>query len=167
MRSVGALFDDKEKFDSEGRDHPDSASESRELGNGDKVPAAAASWMKRNGVTHEHLEQVFHAEGGKVSVIADSVPGSTRKEQTVNCYVLEGIRAFLETGSAKFTDADGDALCERIGCRDKTNHAANRASAGNKMTGSRKDGFTLVAPGLLYAAKLIKEIADPKAVASK
>ena len=159
IRSVLALFENSNGSDP---GESDSGLRTKEVLEHDTLPVVATSWMNRYGVTLDHLEQVFHIEEGKVVVIADSVPGSAKKEQTVNCYILEGVRALLETGSAKFTDADADALCERIGCRDKTNHATNRSSAGNKMTGSRKDGFTLVAPGLVHAAKIIKEIANPE-----
>lgn len=168
MRSVSALFEDKS--DSKPKDDHDGVSGSPEHVSAKPSkgpPPAVVSWMNRNGISQDHLEQVFHVADGKAAVIADMVPGSTKKEQTVNCYVLEGTRAFLETGSAKFTDADADALCARIGCRDKSNHSENRASAGNKITGSRKDGFILVAPGLLHAAKLVKEIANPKPESSK
>jgi len=158
MRSVSALFPEVERVAAFG-----AGAESGGSAAYGEIPVAATKWLTRNGVTPHHLEQVFHFEAGKVTVIADVVPGNTKREQTVSCYALEGARAFLETGVAKFADADADALCERIGCRDKTNHSANRSSAGNKMTGSRSDGFTLVAPGLIHAAKLIKEIAGPDA----
>jgi hypothetical protein len=163
MRAVSALFDDSDIHEEEGEGRlSERRSSEKDVGVLGTLPESAKIWMKRYAVTTDHLEQVFHFEGGKVKVIADTVPGSSKKEQTVNCYVLEGTRAFLETGSPKFTDSDSDALCERIGCRDKTNHAANRSSAGSKFTGSRRDGFTLVSPGLQHAAKMIKEIARPE-----
>ena len=81
------------------------------------------------------------------------------KEQTHNCYVLEGLRAFLETGSGQFRDADAVALCEHYGCRSATNHATYRNTIGNnKVTGGRRQGFTLVAPGMTHGAALVRKI---------
>lgn len=166
MRSIAALLE--EPFDSnliDAHSKGENVKKTRDTVAFRDLSTAVKTWMDRNGVTQHQLEEVFHSENDKVLVIADRVPGETKKDQTVNCYVIEGVRALLETGTAKFADADADALCQRIGCRDKTNHTTYRASAGNKMTGSRKDGFTLVAPGLMYAATVIKAIAAPNAEA--
>jgi len=123
---------------------------------------AAKRWMKQNDLTAEMLEPIFHHEDGKVQVIAAEVPGGGKKGQTTNCYLLEGARCLLETDAPRFTDADAVDLCKSLGCHDKANHAANRKSLGNIVTGTKATGFTLPAPGLKAAAALIKEMASSK-----
>ncbi|MAY74239.1 MAG: hypothetical protein CMJ31_05825 [Phycisphaerae bacterium] len=116
-------------------------------------------WFKQSGLTAAMLEPIFHHEGGKVQIIAAEVPGNGKKAQTKNCYLLEGARCFLEKDEAKFAEADVVALCKHLGCHDSANHATNRKSLGNVVTGTKDSGFTLPAPGLKEAAALIKEMA--------
>lgn len=161
IKSVSALFGDFVPDAGKQSQHGTGASEQRL--SDQRWKPQVAGWMKRNGIEERHLEQIFHVEGEQVSIIADVVPGESKREQTVNCYVLEGVRAYIETGSSKFSDEAADELCKRLGCRDKTNHATNRSSAGNKLTGDKRTGFTLVAPGLNYGATLIKSMAPSEA----
>lgn len=121
----------------------------------------AQRWMKQHNVTQEDIEQVFHVEKDDVEVIAPSIPGKTRREQTANVYILSGARALLATDSAAFDDADAVSLCKHIGCYDTNNHTANRRSTGNCMSGDRKKGFVLPAPGLKAAAELVRQLASP------
>jgi hypothetical protein len=119
----------------------------------------AKRWFNQSELTAEMLEPIFHHEDGKVQIIASEVPGKGKKRQTKNCYLLEGARCLLEKDEAKFAEADVVALCKDLGCHDSANHAANRKSLGNIVTGTKDSGFTLPAPGLKEAAALIKEMA--------
>lgn len=119
----------------------------------------AKRWMKQNGLTAEMLEPTFHHEDGKVQIIASDVPGNGKKAQTRNCYLIEGARSLLETDEAKFTEDEVVKLCKHLGSHDSANHAANRKSLGNIVTGTKDSGFTLPAPGLKAAAEVIKEMA--------
>jgi len=104
------------------------------------------------------LDEVFHITEDGVECIAGAMPGATKKEQTVNCYILTGLRAFIQNDSADFSDADAVSLCKQMGCYDRNNHTANRRSTGNRMSGERKSGFSLPAPGLRAAAELVRQI---------
>ena len=119
----------------------------------------ALRWMKQHGVSQQDLEEVFHIDNDDVEVIAPAIPGKTKKEQTANAYVLSGARSLLATDSAAFGDGDAVDLCKHFGCYDGNNHTANRRSTGNRMSGDRKKGFMLPAPGLKAAAELVREMA--------
>jgi len=119
-------------------------------------PIQVERWMSQNSISREHLEQVFDINDGQVDIIVGAVIGETKKQQTINCYLLVGLKEFFRSGSAKFADADAIELCQRMGCYDRSNHATHRKSFGNQISGSREDGYTLPAPGLKAAAELVR-----------
>lgn len=121
--------------------------------------AKAKRWMSQNQISSESLEEIFHCEDKQVEIIVSEVPGSGKKGKTHNCYLLAGIRSLLETDEAKFEDSSAVELCKHMGCHDSANHATNRNSLGNIVTGSKSNGFTLPAPGLRAGAELIKQMA--------
>jgi hypothetical protein len=132
---------------------------------GDNFPGvsnAGAAWIKRNGLVSEYLDQYFHIEDGKVTLIGDAI-GSGKREQSINTYLLTGVAALLETGKADFTDKAARDYCMQLGCYDSPNHSNTLSQFGNRLTGSKKVGWKLTAPGLSAAAAILK----PKAQDSK
>lgn len=123
-----------------------------------QIGPRAQRWISRNGIARAMLDEVFHFTDGAVAISADSIPGTSRREKTVNCYLLSGARALLETDTAAFNDSDAMAETKRLACYDKNNHTTYRAAVGNKMTG-KKPEFTLTVPGENAAADLVKQIA--------
>jgi len=122
-----------------------------------QFPAKARMWMKRYGVTAEQIAHVFHRDGDDVRVIA-TVPGSTKREQVMNAYVLSGIAKLLLSGESRFDDKSARALCESGGFFDGTNHM--KYMKNSEFTGSRDKGWVLTTPGLERGATLISEIAQ-------
>ncbi len=126
---------------------------------GDKsLGLKAQRWMQQNHISPELLEEIFHCENGEVEFIACEVPGSGKKGQSKNCYLLAGVRSLLANDEAKFTDAEAVLLCKHVGCYDAKNHAATRSDLGNTVAGTKNSGFTLPAPGLRAAAEVIKQM---------
>lgn len=120
----------------------------------------ANRWLKRHNLTLEQLEHAFHfGDDGAVEVLEGTVPGDGMKGQSTTAYLLLGVRHLLADDEPKFTDGDAVALCKRLGCHDSSNHAATRRDLGNRVTGSKKDGFTLTTPGLREAAEIVKKMA--------
>ena len=120
------------------------------------VPPLAQSWIKKIQVTQEQLEEIFHVENGKVTLILGEAIGKGKRQQTINTYILTGAAAMLATGSADFTDDVGRQNCINIGCYDAPNHGKYLKEFGNKITGSKTSGWKLTAPGLMAAAALLK-----------
>jgi hypothetical protein len=119
----------------------------------------ASSWVSRYQLTAAELGTVFHMMNGQAEVIASAVPGTTKKERTVSCYLLAGIAALLARDAADFTEKDAIALCRHLSAYDRNNHTTNRHAVGNRMTGSREGGFLLTAPGLAAAADVVRQAA--------
>jgi hypothetical protein len=137
-------------------DSPQNASAHADEDAGDaQFPAKARLWMKRYGVTAEQLAHVFHPDGDDVKVIA-TIPGSTKREQVVNAYVLSGIAKLLVSGESKFEDKSARALCESGGFFDGTNHM--KYMKNSEFTGSRDKGWVLTTPGLERGAALVLQI---------
>jgi hypothetical protein len=120
----------------------------------------ARQWLTNHRLTREKLDKVFYFQGEKVDVHLNTVPGAGKKEQTINCYLLVGAKAYLESDNATISDGDAIALCKHTQAYDKNNHATNRKALGNFVTGSRQDGLTLTGPGLKAAAELLVRISE-------
>jgi hypothetical protein len=122
------------------------------------LPARARNWMKQNSVTDEELLQVFHLADKSAEVIAGEIPGNSKKEQTLNAYVLMGLAKLLSSGSPEFDDKAARALCETLGCYDLANHSTTIGEKGNRFVGTKGKGWTLTGHGLKCAAALVKEM---------
>jgi hypothetical protein len=117
----------------------------------------ALKWTQKYGVTRAMLDEIFHLTDDRVDVTASNVPVGSRREMTVNCYLLSGLRGLLKGDVPSFTESEAVAVCKRLTAYDKNNHTANRNSVGNKMSGT-KPTFTLTGPGETAAAELVKQM---------
>jgi|SRR5712664_165200 len=122
------------------------------------LSAAGLVWIKKNRVNQEQIEQAFHVEDGKVTLILGEAAGKSAREKTINTYLLTGVAAMLESGSAHFADETARTNCENLGCYDGNNHAKYMRDFGNKITGSKNAGWKLTGPGLAAAAAALKPV---------
>jgi hypothetical protein len=129
----------------------------------DGISGKAVAWMKKNAITREQLEHVFCIESDSIDVIASSMPAKGKRQQTVQAYVICGLKSYLKTGEPDFTDAEGRELCNKVGCYDMANHSNYRKAFGNFLNGSKESGWKLTNPGLNEAAKIVKQL-KPQAV---
>jgi len=87
------------------------------------------------------------------------IPGTSRRVQVRNAYVLSGIAQLLAHGETKFDDKSARDVCESGGFFDTTNHA--KYLKCSEFTGSREKGWVLTAPGMNLGASLIKQLSQP------
>jgi hypothetical protein len=116
------------------------------------------SWMDKNGLTSEHLDHVFSFSDKGVEVIAARAPGSSKRQQTVEAYVLCGLAHFLHDGSTTFKDEDARAVCKKLGAYDSPNHSNYMKAMGNSIGGSKDGAWSITNPGLSKAAQLVKQL---------
>ena len=126
-----------------------------------RVGPKAMKWVQKHAVSREMLDEIYHFTDGDVDIIASSVPGASKREMTVNCYLLSGIRGLLKGDVPSLDETETIAVCRRLTAYDKNNHTANRQSVGNKVSGI-KPTFTLTGPGETAAAELIKQMTSSK-----
>lgn len=120
-----------------------------------QFPAKARNWMQQHGLTPEQINQVFHFGDEGPEIIAH-IPGSTRKEQVRNAYVLCGISRLLTNGETRFEDKVARGICESGGFLDSTNHM--KYMKCSEFIGSREKGWTLTSPGMNLGASLVVQL---------
>lgn len=131
-----------------------------ELGSEGVIGPKARQWLTQHRLSQDKLDRVFYFQEGKVHIHLNTIAGNGKKEQTINCYLLVGAKAYLESDSAAFSDGEAIALCKHTLAYDKNNHTTNRKALGIYVTGSREEGFTLTGPGLKAAAELLLRTAE-------
>ncbi|MCC8984791.1 hypothetical protein [Bradyrhizobium acaciae] len=115
--------------------------------------------MKQNEVSAEQLDRVFHFNEDATFDLLHA-PGKTKKDQTVNAYILTGLGKYLAANDRSFDDATARSFCETIGCFDPTNHATNlKKNKGGEFTGDKTKGYSLTNVGVKRGAALVKEVA--------
>jgi hypothetical protein len=123
---------------------------------GVNLGAKARRWAQTHKVTAEMLQSWFHANSdGKLEVVAAAIPGVNKKEQSINAYVVEGMRTFFETDSYVFGDGPARELCQRYGCYDASNHSKTLGDLKPMITGSKDSGWEITQPGLAHGARLL------------
>jgi hypothetical protein len=135
------------------RSHGDAGGESI-----DGFSGKAVSWTRKNGLSREQLDQLFSIEDNTFDVIAAKMPGRSKRQQTVEAYIMCGLKSFLQTGEPNFTDKEGRQLCQKVGCYDSPNHYNHIKAFGNRIGGSKDGGWKLTNPGLSEAARIVKEL---------
>lgn len=118
----------------------------------------ALVWMKKNSITREELDHVFSMDENSIDIIAAEMPGKSKREQTVQAYIICGVGTFIRTGETTFTDKDARTLCIKIGAYDQANHSKSIKELGNFVTGTKDSGWKITNPGLSEGAKIIKEL---------
>lgn len=116
----------------------------------------ARAWVRKMGLTLSSLEHYFHFDQGRAQPIALPGNATSKREQTINAYLAQGLAAYLSSGDSRFTDEQGRELCKQFGCYDSPNHTKAIKGLENRITGSKANGWKLTTPGLSAAANLIK-----------
>jgi hypothetical protein len=120
------------------------------------------TWMRQNGITEDQLDHVYFFRSDGTFDIHD-VPGKTKKERTLNTYVLTGLGVYLSTGSRDFADDAARGICQQLGCLDAPNHASILKDKGSEFNGDKVRGWTITNIGLKSGAALVRSTADGKA----
>jgi hypothetical protein len=124
----------------------------------DGFAGKAVNWIQKSGLSREQLEQIFSIEDNMFDVIAAKMPGRSKRQQTVEAYIMCGLKSFLQTGEPNFTDKEGRQLCQKIGCYDSPNHYNHVKAFGNRIGGSKDGGWKLTNPGLTEAARIVTQL---------
>jgi hypothetical protein len=125
---------------------------------GDGLAGKALAWMSKNSITREQLDHIFSIDNDSIDVIASKMPGSSKRQQTVEAFVMCGLKSFLHTGEPSFTDKDARELCLKVGCYDTANHSNYMKAFGNFLAGSKEGGWKLTNPGLSEAVKIVRAL---------
>src|SRR5688572_11833212 len=119
----------------------------------------AVPWLRKNAISREQLDHIFMIGDESIDVIA-AMPGKGKRQQTIQAYVICGLRSFLGSGDAAFSDKQARDLCVKTGCYDSPNHATYMKDFGNWISGRKDSGWRLTNPGLNEAARLVKLLTE-------
>lgn len=125
-------------------------------------PPLVKAFLRKHGLSEEELDRAFHFHSDGTFDLHDA-PGRSKKEKTLNTYVLAGLGNYLATGAREFEDAPARQFCEDIGCYDPANHAAHLKNRGPEYSGDKTRGYSLSNVGMKRGAALIKELAGGEA----
>lgn len=135
------------------------ASEHPSQDSDNEIHPKGTQWMTKNGITRAQLDHVFSIDASSMDVIASKLPGKSKRQQTVDAYVLCGLKSYLSTAEMTFADKDARDICNKVGCYDSANHSNYMKAFGNLVAGSKDGGWKLTNPGLAHAASVVKEAA--------
>lgn len=136
-----------------GSDQNNSGAEGYEMS---ELHPQAQRWMNRNEVSQEQIEHFYHFDDGKALPIGLPGNATSNREKSINAYLATGLANYLASGDASFSDADARELCRQSGCYDQPNHSKVIKALGNRVTGSKSNGWKLTSPGLSAVAELVK-----------
>lgn len=127
-------------------------------GVGDHHPTGVSNLARQYGVPTDHVDRVFnfHADG-TFAIIA--VPGKSKREMTLNTYVLVGLGTFIASGQRDFTDAVAREACRAHACYDQGNHASTLKGKHPAFV-AKGDDWSLTIPGIKDGIALMKEVVD-------
>lgn len=149
----------REEHEDSGR--PDASPETeREDTSGllDGISPVAKKWITRNGLQPERLSTIFSLGGDEVDLIANTVPGSKKKERMRSVFLLKGVAAYLGTGAARFTHEQMKEACLHYDAFDAGNFAVHLKSFSGEVTGTKDTGYTLTPRGIANATEMVKTI---------
>jgi hypothetical protein len=127
------------------------------LAGSDGISTLAQKWMRRNGITSAQISNIYSVGGDEIELIAESVPGQSKRQRMRNILLLMGIAAYLGSGAARVSHEQLKVTCLHYDAYDANNFAAHLRSF-EEMSGTKHSGYTLNQRGLAAARDLIKTI---------
>jgi len=122
------------------------------------VSPVAQKWIQRNGLQAEQLSSIFSLGGDEIDLVANKVPGKSKRAKMHNVFLLKGVASYLSGGAARIAHDKVKEACTHYDAYDAPNFATYMKEFASEISGSKESGYTLTARGLANAATLIKEI---------
>jgi hypothetical protein len=121
------------------------------------ISPIARKWMRRNGLSGQQLSQLFTLGVDEIDLVAKSVPGASRAERVRSVMLLQGIAAYLGSGTARITNETLRQACSHYDAYDPTNFSKHLKAIAAEASGSRESGYTLTSRGISAATQLIRD----------
>jgi hypothetical protein len=127
----------------------------------DGISPIATKWITRSALNLTKLSRVFSIGAEEIDLIAESVPGKSKRARLHSVLLLKAIASYLSTGVPRVADQELREVAAHYDAKDDPNFAANLKGAEAYFTGNKQSGYTLTARGLTEAARILS--ADMKA----
>jgi hypothetical protein len=122
----------------------------------DGVNPVAQRWIKRSNLSIANLSAIFSIGGEEIDLVANKVPGESKKERMRSVLLLKAMASYLASGAARTGHKEAKEACEHYDAYDSANFAAYMKSFASEIGGSKESGYTLNARGLSSATELIR-----------
>lgn len=129
-----------------------------ESGEAEGISPVALKWMRRNGIGAEQLTSIFSLGIDEIDLVADTVPGKSKRERMHNVLRLSAIAAYLASGAARVSHESLKEACLHYDAFDGPNFAKTLKSLGREVSGTKESGYTLTASGVTAATSLVKKM---------
>ncbi len=121
----------------------------------DGISPIAKNWIRRNSIAMDGLTRLFSVGGEEIDLIADKIPGKSKRSRLHEVLLLKAIAAYLGNGVARVTDQQLREVASHYNANDEANFSANLKAFESMYSGSKQSGYTLNPRGLAAAATLI------------
>ncbi len=117
-------------------------------------------WIRSNGCDIDSISKVYSLGIDDIDLVANTIPGNSKRERTKNVFRLIAISGYLESGAARTSHEKLKEACLHYDAFDARNHSTNLKSLGGEISGTKESGYTLTAKGITAATELIKQIVN-------
>jgi hypothetical protein len=124
----------------------------------DAINPVAEKWVSRNGLEVEKLQPIFSLGGEEIDLVADSIPGKSKRQRMLNVVLLKAVAAYLGTGAARVPHQQIKETCMHYDAYDAPNFAKYLKEFTSEVSGTKEAGYTLSPRGLSDATKLLKQM---------
>src|SRR6266849_5896529 len=121
------------------------------------VSPVAQKWMRRNSFSASQISSLFSLGVDEIDLIANSVPGKSKREKFHNVLLLQGIASYLGSGAPRIDDNKLRQAAGHYGADPERNLWNYIKGLAADVSGSSSSGFTLTARGLTSATELIRQ----------
>jgi hypothetical protein len=122
------------------------------------ISPVATKWMRRNGLSEQHLEGIYSLGLDEIDLVAEKVPGGSKRKRMRSVFLLKGVSAFLSSGVARYTHDQIREICQHYDAWDATNFGRDLSAFSAEVGGTKETGYQLTPRGLGAAAQLIKDM---------
>jgi hypothetical protein len=122
------------------------------------ISPVAQKWMTRNRLDAAQLGNVFSLGGDEIDLIAESVPGKSKRTRMHNVILLKGVAGYLASGASRITHDQIKETCLHYDAFDGPNFAKNLREFAADVSGTKDSGYTLTPRGLAASTALLKQM---------
>jgi hypothetical protein len=126
------------------------------------ISPVAKKWMTRNGLPTDDMRMIFSLDGDEIDLIAQAIPGTSKRDRMHSVILLLGIASYLGSGAARFTHDKLREACLHYKAYDSPNFARYLKEFSSEVSGDKSTAYSLTARGMSAATDIVKNMIGKK-----
>ena len=126
------------------------------------ISPVAKKWMTRNGFPTDDMRAIFSIDGDEIDLIAQTIPGKSKRDRMHSVLLLLGIASYLGSGAARFTHDKLREACLHYKAYDLPNFARYLKDFSSEVSGDKSTAYSLTARGMSAATDIVKNMIGKK-----